>query len=87
MLDESGHGFALDIYALGALLYEFVTGLPPFYSQDRDELFDAIMNDELYIPEFLAVETQDLLARLLEKNPYKRLGAINGISDIKKHPF
>jgi serum/glucocorticoid-regulated kinase 2 len=34
MLNKSGHTFAVDYYCLGALLYELVTGNPPFYSRD-----------------------------------------------------
>ena len=35
MILRSGHSFAVDYYSLGALLYELVTGLPPYYSRDR----------------------------------------------------
>ena len=36
MLLRLGHNAQIDHYCLGLLLYEFVTGLPPFYAKDID---------------------------------------------------
>jgi len=35
----------------------------------------------------MSIKTKDLLSRLLEKDPNKRLGNYQGIRDIKSHPF
>jgi serine/threonine protein kinase len=38
----------------GALLYEMLSGLPPFYSRSREVMFEKIMKAELNFPSFLS---------------------------------
>ena len=41
-------------YIIGALLYEMLSGLPPFYSRSREVMFEKIMKAELNFPPFLS---------------------------------
>lgn len=47
MLGRGGHNYSVDYYCIGALLYELVTGLPPYYSKDQKELFQNILKNTL----------------------------------------
>lgn len=41
------YGKAVDWWSFGTLMYEMLTGLPPFYSQDVQEMYNKIMNDKV----------------------------------------
>lgn len=88
ILDRKGHGKAVDWYSLGALLFEQLTGLPPFYTKDRAKLFDRIRNEELKYPSFVSAIAKDCCKRMMLRNPDERLGG--GPADgeeIKMHEF
>jgi serine/threonine protein kinase len=75
ILNRQGHGRAVDWWSLGALLYEMITGLPPFYCQDRERLFEKIRKSELHYPPSVSRPAKKLLVGLLTKDPVRRLGS------------
>jgi serine/threonine protein kinase len=50
VLKGKGYGKAVDWWSFGSLLYEMLTGLPPFYSQDVQEMYRKIMTEKLKFP-------------------------------------
>lgn len=88
ILTRQGHGRAVDWWSMGALLYEMLTGLPPFYSQDREKLFRKIKHSELHYPSSVSPSARRLLQGLLTKDPRNRLGSGPSDADeIKNNPF
>ncbi|GLT62339.1 hypothetical protein SLA2020_349840 [Shorea laevis] len=81
-----GHEFAVDWWALGVLTYEMLYGTTPFKGKSRKETFRNVLIKE---PELIGKRTAltDLIGRLLEKDPTKRLGYLRGACEIKEHVF
>mmetsp|Transcript_27237 Transcript_27237/g.20385 ORF Transcript_27237/g.20385 Transcript_27237/m.20385 type:complete len:113 (+) Transcript_27237:2256-2594(+) len=88
MLKRSGHGKSVDWYLLGVLLYEMLVGQPPYFCNNKDQLFYNIQKGVLKLPASISNEAKSLLISLLNRNPNKRLGAgPTDAEEIKKHPF
>jgi serum/glucocorticoid-regulated kinase 2 len=90
VLDRKGHGTAVDIWGLGMVLYEFLTGLPPWYKRNgtREELFQDLRYSKLVVPEGASEQAVSLLQGLLEKEPSKRIGFNGqGMMEVQMHPF
>ena len=81
-----GHEFAVDFWALGILSYEMLYGKTPFKGKNKKETFSNVLFKML---EFVGRKTAltDLIERLLEKDPLKRLGYVGGANEIKEHEF
>ncbi|PNP56728.1 hypothetical protein THARTR1_03424 [Trichoderma harzianum] len=64
-----------------------LTGLPLFYDEDPDKIADKILNQTIEVPESLPRAAQDIITKLLCRNPKQRLGAKGGAFEVKAHSF
>eukprot|EP01084_Bolivina_argentea_P106579 190688_1 len=87
ILRKVGHGKAADWWTLGALIYEMLCGVPPFYSRSRDALFDKILRQKIRFPNYFSRESIDIIKQLMQRNPKYRLGARNGAKEVQIHIF
>uniref|UniRef100_A0A8C6SJK3 non-specific serine/threonine protein kinase n=2 Tax=Neogobius melanostomus TaxID=47308 RepID=A0A8C6SJK3_9GOBI len=88
ILMRSGHNRAVDWWSLGALMYDMLTGAPPFTGENRKKTIDKILKCKLNLPPYLTQEARDLLKRLLKRNASSRLGAGAGdATEVQTHPF
>lgn len=88
VLLKKGHGKPVDWWSFGCFLYEMLSGLPPFYTQTREELFEKIKFDPPKLPSKLSTSAKDLINALLNKDPEQRLGSGPlGAKEIKSHPW
>lgn len=83
-----------DIYSLGIILYEMLTGRPPFHSETlSDMLFQQMFTKPLppsAINPILPLEINDIVLRMLEKEPERRFASCEELLPIfQKHsvPF
>ena len=87
MLNRKGHGKAVDWYLLGVCFYEMLVGIPPYFSNNKEQIFKNIEKAELFIPNFVSQKAQKFLRDLLRKNPENRLGSKRDVDEIKEHPY
>ncbi|KAL3747635.1 hypothetical protein ACJRO7_016439 [Eucalyptus globulus] len=96
VISGQGHGSAVDWWTLGIFLYEMLYGRTPFKGENNERTLVNILKAPLTFPRIGVssareyeemVRVQDLIAKLLAKNPKKRLGSARGSVEVKRHEF
>lgn len=91
-----GHGSAVDWWTLGVFLFELLYGRTPFKGENNEKTLINILKQPLNFPRICLntskeleemVKAQDLISKLLVKNPRKRIGFLKGSVEIKRHEF
>eukprot|EP00761_Pharyngomonas_kirbyi_P014999 gb/GECH01015030.1/.p1 GENE.gb/GECH01015030.1/~~gb/GECH01015030.1/.p1 ORF type:complete len:267 (+),score=44.39 gb/GECH01015030.1/:1-801(+) len=86
----TGHSYEVDWWSLGIILFEFLSGYPPFSDASPELIFSNILSLSILWPEeeedTMSSEAKSLIRQLLCIDSSQRLGA-NGAAEVKSHPF
>ncbi|XP_033608588.1 cGMP-dependent protein kinase, isozyme 2 forms cD4/T1/T3A/T3B isoform X3 [Cryptotermes secundus] len=85
-----GHDISADYWSLGVLMFELLTGTPPFTGSDPMKTYNIILKgiDAIEFPRNITRNAMALIKKLCRDNPTERLGyQKGGISEIQKHKW
>ncbi|CAM8926559.1 unnamed protein product [Rhodiola kirilowii] len=95
------YGPEADVWAAGVILYMLLSGVPPFWAETQQGLFDTVLNGVIDFDSdpwpFISDSAKDLIQKMLCQNPVERLTAdqvlchpwicVNGVApDTALHP-
>ncbi|XP_053208314.1 cGMP-dependent protein kinase 1-like isoform X2 [Panonychus citri] len=85
-----GHDYSADYWSLGVLMFELLTGTPPFTGPDPMQTYTIILKgiNAIDFPRMISSNATHLIKKLCKDNPSERLGyQKDGIDDIRKHKW
>lgn len=83
VVKKSKYGMAADYWSVGVLLYDMLTGTPPFQHKNDNVLSKKILGDKLRLPSYLSADCANLIKGLLQRDIKRRFT----FRDIKSHKF
>ncbi|RIB07331.1 Anthranilamide 10 bound To Auroraa [Gigaspora rosea] len=83
MVEGKEHDEKIDLWSLGVLCYELLTGTAPFEEACHTATYKRIAKVEFTLPDHLSFEACNLICSLLQHDPKQRLP----LKDVLKHPW
>ena len=83
MIKEIGHDESLDIWCIGILMFELLTGGIPFKGNDQNVLNENILKNKIIWPKDMDISAKNLISKILKTDPNDRIS----LTDMLKHPF
>jgi serine/threonine protein kinase len=83
MIKKEGHDTTVDIWDLGVLMFELLTGHPPFSGSNQTELFMNIKKHKINWPDDFPPLAKNLISKILKQNPKERVG----LDEILQHAW
>ncbi|CAI5713364.1 unnamed protein product [Peronospora effusa] len=83
MIENKPHDENVDVWTLGVLMYEFLTGAPPFETENTKETYRRIAHVDLKFPSYMTSDARDLLIKILRHDPQQRMP----LERILEHPW
>ena len=83
MITEIGHDEHLDIWCIGILMFELLTGTVPFKGKDFESLNNNILSLKIQWPNDINIDAKNLISKILKSEPKDRIS----LEEMLKHPF
>lgn len=86
LADEPEVCRASDLWALGCIIYQMLSGRPPFHGDTQFLTFEQVREGKVTFSPHFPYHAKCLIQSLLVQDPDARLGA-SGYEALKNHPF
>ena len=83
IIKEEGHDEKVDIWCIGVLLFELITGNVPFQGNDFDTLKENILHLKIVWPKDINIDAKNLIKKILKLDPGSRIS----LEEMLQHPF
>jgi serine/threonine protein kinase len=77
----------VDWWSVGIVCYELMAGYSPFQAESPNKIYAKVIDRDMRWSSQIQEVGKDLIMRLLESDPEKRLGAIAGGEEVRMHSW